>query len=90
MGRRKQPEGGPACPPLLRFAIDACLRLYTVRKAQTDPCFKKLLLHQLARQSAWRESAGPPSTCNALMFAEEARRRSIYWPASWLAQNAHL
>ena len=32
----------------------------------------------------------PPSTCDALTFAEEARRRSIYWLASWLAQNSHL
>ena len=27
---------------------------------------------------------------NALTFIEGARRRSIYWLASWLAQNAHL
>jgi DNA invertase Pin-like site-specific DNA recombinase len=34
--------------------------------------------------------AVPPSTCNALTFTEEARRRSIYWLASWLAQKSHL
>jgi hypothetical protein len=27
---------------------------------------------------------------NALTLTEETRRRSIYWLASWLAQNAHL
>ena len=33
---------------------------------------------------------GPPSAYNALTFTEEARRRSTYWLASWLAQNSHL
>ena len=42
-----------------------------------------------------RDREGDPGnprhpTCNALAFSEEARWCSIYWLASWLAQNSHL
>ena len=59
-------------------------------QAANGSFFQKLLLHRLAWRSAWRGFPGPPSTCNALTFTGEARRRSIYWLASWLAQNSHL
>jgi hypothetical protein len=76
--------------PLLRFAVDNCRMLYNAAQTANGSCFQKVLPYQHARQSAWRGFPGPPSTCNALTFTEEARRRSIYWLASWLAQNLHL
>lgn len=88
--RTNRGRGDRPALSLFRFAIATCGMLHNVHKPQTGSCFQKLLLHQLARQSAWRGFRGPPSTCNALMFTEAARRRFIYWLASSLAQNSHL
>jgi hypothetical protein len=85
-------RGGTGLPfPLLGSPSIPAACSTTVRKNR-----KRVLVSRSSFCSGLRggqHGAGlprPPSTRNALTFTEEARRRSIYWLASWLAQNSHL